>query len=88
MERKMIIIESTNNTNHVYQSIPAFDEESGISPSSILHRRPAPAADTGSRQHDVVPGEWRGLAITLCIVAFSMAIAAAALGIYAFEHED
>jgi hypothetical protein len=76
-------------TNHGYQSIPFDEELCKNSPSSILRHPVSSSGGTGTRRvlHDDVVPEWRGLAITLCVIAFSMAVAATVLGIYAFEHD-
>lgn len=84
------------NLNHIYESIP-LDEEQGINPSrqqqchsfsSCCYYNASMMEDEEKHQRDpTLLLEWKSTAMVLCAIAISMAVVAAVLGIYAFEHE-
>jgi hypothetical protein len=67
-----------NENHHRYLSIPT-DEEVGTSP--LLLR------DQALRRQQSVQ-EWKNIAISLGIVAFSLVLAAVFLGVYAVKHDE
>lgn len=68
-----------NEKYHKYLSIPTDEEVGGTSP---LRMR-----DQAQRREQSVQ-EWKNIAITLGIVAFSLVLAAVFLGVYAVKHDE
>ena len=68
-----------NENYHRYLSIPT-GEEVGSSPHQVIR-------DQALRRQQSVQ-EWKNIAITLGIVAFSLVLAAVFLGVYAVKHDE